>query len=300
MAGTAEVPVSGALEQAPAPPSEFRRVVRVFFGRKLAVIGFVFVVALIITAIFAPLIAPHDPYKMDLANNLAAPSAKYLLGTDELGRDILSRIIWGSRISLIVGISVVLLAGIVGEAAGLAAAYFGGWVYTIIMRIIDTLMAFPMMLLFLIVAAMLGGGLKNVIFALALGAVSVHARLMCGQALGVKQNDYILAGRAMGASNLRIMLRHIFPNSFPPLLVLITLELGTVILAEAALSFLGIGIAPPIPSWGGMVNEGRRYLLSNPMLAFAPGFAIMLVVFGFNMMGDGLRDALDPRLRGTL
>jgi peptide/nickel transport system permease protein len=287
------------LEAAPHV-SDFRRNVRVFFGRKLAVVGFVFIVVLIITAIFAPLLAPYDPYTMDLKHSLVLPSTSHLLGTDELGRDLLSRIIYGSRISLIIGIVAVGSASLVGQSLGLIAAHFGGTVFMIIMRVIDMLMAIPPMLLFIVIAGSLGGGMRNVILALGIGMIPVHCRLMCGQALSIKQNDYVLAGRAMGASDIRIMLRHIFPNSFPPLLVVITMELGTAILAEAALSFLGVGISPPIPAWGSMVNEGRRYLMSNPITAFAPGLAIMLVVFGFNMMGDGLRDALDPRLRGTL
>jgi ABC-type dipeptide/oligopeptide/nickel transport system permease subunit len=164
------------------------------------------------------------------------------------------------------------------------------------MRAIDSLMSIPPLLLFIIIAGSLGGGMRNVILALAIGMIPVHCRLMCGQALSIKQNDYVLAGRAVGASDLRVMLRHIFPNAFPPLLVVITMELGTAILAEASLSFLGVGIEPPTPAWGSMVNEGRSFLLKSPILSIAPGLAIMLVVFGFNMMGDGLRTLSIPDL----
>ncbi len=279
--------------------SELHRVIRVFFGRKLAVIGLALILLLIMTAIFAPFLTPYDPFKMDIANHMASPSRNHLLGTDELGRDLLTRIIYGSRVSLIIGIGAVGSATIVGQSLGLIAAYFGGAVFMVIMRAIDSLMSIPPLLLFIIIAGSLGGGMGNVILALAIGMIPVHCRLMCGQALSIKQNDYVLAGRATGASSLRIMLRHIFPNAFPPLLVIITMELGTAILAEASLSFLGVGITPPTPAWGSMVNGGRSYLLTAPIISIAPGLAIMLVVFGFNMMGDGLRDALDPRLRGT-
>ena len=280
--------------------SEFRRVIRVLFGRKLAVVGLVLIVLLIITAIFAPWLAPYPPNDIDMAQTLAKPSAEHWLGTDNLGRDVLSRIIYGARTSLIIAVGATAASVILGETLGLIAAQFGGIVFQIIMRIIDALMAVPMLLIALIMASLLGGGVKNVILALGVGMLSVHARMMCAQALSVKQNDYILAAKAMGISDMRMMLRHIFPNAFPALIVVITVGLGAVILAEAGLSFLGVGVMPPYPAWGGMISDGYKYILSNPALSFSPGVAIMLVVFGFNMMGDGLRDALDPRLRGLL
>jgi peptide/nickel transport system permease protein len=289
------------IEQPQTPQhSEFRRVIRVFLGRKLAVVGLVFIFLLIVTAIFAPWLAPYDPNKLDLGNQLAQPSRTHLLGTDTVGRDTLSRIIYGSRTSLTVGISAVAISAIIGELMGLIAAYYGGVVFAIIMRFTDALMSIPMLLNALIIASLLGGGVKNVIIALAVGGVAGQCRMMCGQALAIKHNDYIMAGRSTGVSDLRMIIRHIFPNAFPPLLVMITIALGSTILAEAGLSFLGIGIIPPTCAWGSMVNDGYKYLLTNPVLSFAPGIAIMLVVFGFNMMGDGLRDSLDPKLRGTL
>lgn len=295
---TGASPVTGELT---APyDSELRRVVKVFFQRKLAVIGLVFILLLIITAIFAPWLAPYDPYKMNMRAQLLQPSPEHLLGTDALGRDTLSRVIYGSRTSLIVGISAVFIAAVIGQTMGLAAANFGGLIYVLIMRFTDALMSIPMLLNALIIAGLLGGGLKNVIIALAVGGLSIHCRMMCGQAMAIKQNDYIMAGRSMGSSNIRLMLRHIFPNAFPPLLVVISIGLGTAILAEAALSFLGIGIIPPTCAWGSMINEGYKYLRTHPVLSIAPGLATMIVVFGFNMLGDGLRDSLDPRLRGTL
>lgn len=293
-------PIGESWEEAPPPYSEFKRMISVFFGRPLPVVGLICIVFLIVIAVFAPLIAPYDPYKMDILNKLEEPSREHLLGTDSLGRDTLSRIIYGTQISLTIGVTVVAVSTAVGLALGLIAAYFGGIVYNVIMRFIDALMAFPMILLALLVGSLLGGGMKNIIIALAIGSVSAPCRMMCGVALSVKQNEYILAARTMGLSNIRIMLAEILPNAFAPLLVTVTIGLGAVILAEAGLSFLGIGITPPTPAWGGMVNDGYKYLLSNPALAISPGVAIMIAVFGFNMIGDGLRDALDPRLRGVV
>jgi peptide/nickel transport system permease protein len=294
--------VEGTRVASGTPPkhSESKRIVRVFFGRKLAVVGLALIFILIFTAVFAPWVAPHDPYAMDLPNKLAQPNSAHWLGTDTLGRDMLSRIIFATRTSLMVGIGAVALSAIIGQLLGLIAGYFGSWIHAIIMRFIDTLMAIPALLNALIIAALLGGGLRNVIIALAVGMVSGHCRMMCAQAMSVKENDYILAAKTMGQSSRRIMLMHVFPNAFPPLLVMITIGLGSTILAEAGLSFLGLGIAPPIPAWGGMVSDGYKYLLTNPLLSIAPGAAIGLTVFGFNMMGDGLRDALDPKLRGVI
>lgn len=278
---------------------EFRRVVNVFLGRKLAVFGLAIIFALILTAILAPWLAPYDPYKMDMTQVLQQPSFQHLLGTDSVGRDNLSRVIYGARVSLIVAIGAIGMSAIIGEVLGIFAAYFGGAVFQIIMRLNDALMAVPMILIALIIASVLGGGLKNIIIALGIGMIPVQCRMMCGQAMTIQQNDYILAARSIGVGHLRMMLRHIFPNAFPSILIVITIGLGTTILAEAGLSFLGVGILPPEAAWGSMISDGYKFLLTNPMLSFAPGIAIMLVVFGFNMVGDGLRDALDPRLRGT-
>jgi peptide/nickel transport system permease protein len=280
--------------------SGFGRFRRVFFGRKIVVFGLVIIMILVIAAIFAPFIAPYDPYKTDMAHPLLQPSSTHLLGTDSLGRDTLSRVIFGARVSLIVGISAIALSGTIGITLGLIAGYFRGTIYAIIMRAMDTLMAIPMLVLVLVIASMLGGGLKNVVIALSIGSVAMYARIMCGQVLTVMENDYILASKSMGTPNLRIMLRHLLPNCFPPIIVIMTMQMGVMILAEAGLSFLGVGIAPPMPSWGAMVTDGYRYLLTNPVLSLAPGLAIMLVVFAYNMVGDGLRDAIDPRLRGSL
>jgi peptide/nickel transport system permease protein len=280
--------------------SSIRRFRRVFFGRKIVIFGLAVIAILLITAIFAPLLAPYNPDEQDMSQPLLQPNREHLLGTDPLGRDTLSRVIYGSRISLIVGIAVIAIAGVVGITLGLIAGYFGGIAYAGIMRAMDTLMAIPMMAMVLVISSMLGGGLKNVVVALSIGSVAGYARMMCGQVLSVRESDYILASRATGSSHWRIMLRHLLPNCFPPLIVIMTMQMGTVILAEAGLSFLGVGIKAPTAAWGAMVTDGYRYLLTNPVLSFAPGLAVMVVVFAYNMVGDGLRDALDPRLRGTL
>lgn len=280
--------------------SELRRFFKVFFNRGVVVFGMVIILVFIIAAIFAPWLAPYDPDKIDMNNALLQPGKAHWLGSDSLGRDTLSRTIYGTRISLEIGLIVVVLGSAAGMALGLIAGYFGGWMQAIVMRLVDTMMAFPMLVLALLITSLLGGGLNNVIMALAFAMVPAYARLMCGQVMSVKENDYILAGRSMGASHMRIMLRHLAPNCFPPLIVMMTMMLGTTILAEAGLSFLGIGVQPPVATWGNMVNDGRQYLLSNPILSFAPGLAIMLVVYAFNMVGDGLRDALDPQLRGVI
>lgn len=280
--------------------SEFRRFHRVFFSRGVVVFGIIVIIALIITAIFAPWMAPYDPYALDMSKTILQPCKEHLLGTDALGRDMLSRLIFGTRIALMVGVVAVGAAATIGMTMGLLAGYLGGWVSMIFMRLTDALMAFPMVLLALLIAGILGGGLKNVIVALAIGLTPSYARLMYGQVLSIRENDYVLAGRSMGANNVRIMLRHIFPNCMPPLIVQITMMIGMAILAEASLSFLGVGIKPPKAAWGTIVYEGYQYLRTNPTLSLIPGFAIMIVVFSFNMVGDGLRDALDPRLRGVL
>ena len=292
--------VEGAASENPRRPSDLRRILKVMFSRKLVLLGVIIVVLMVFVAVLAPWIAPYNPYATDLKQALQPMSPEHLLGTDALGRDLLSRLIFGSRTSLIVGIVSIAIAASVGMTLGMLAGFFGGKVNMIIMRLIDSLMAFPMILLALVIASVLGGGLVNVMIAIGIALTSVYARLMCGQVLSIKELDYITATRAAGGNSLFIMVHHIFPNCFPPLIVLVTMQMGSAILAEAGLSYLGIGIAPPGAAWGAMVNDGYKYLLKIPMLSFAPGVAIMLVVFAFNMMGDGLRDALDPRLRGLL
>ena len=278
----------------------WQRFLRVFLGRKVVIFGAVIIVILILVALTADWITPYDPYQQNLRDALKQPSGAHLLGTDALGRDTLSRIIYGTRTSLAVGINSVGLAALIGMALGLIAGYLGGWISTLIMRCVDALMAIPPLMLALSIGAALGGGLTNVIISLGISLIPTYVRLMRGQVLAVKQADYIKASEVSGASDLTTMLVHVFPNCLSPLIVLITLNLGVAIIAEAGLSFVGLGITPPGAAWGSMVNDGYRYLMTNPILSFAPGFCVMLVVLAFNLVGDGLRDALDPRLRGTL
>ncbi|MBN1368194.1 MAG: ABC transporter permease [Dehalococcoidales bacterium] len=286
--------------ETPVRISEWRRFRRVFFERKIVIFGFAVLLLMVLTAIFAPLLAPYDPYEPDMGASLVQPNGEHLLGTDLLGRDTLSRLIYGSRTALAVGFITVALGGIIGIMLGIIAGYAGGAVNMIIMRILDAFMCFPMLLLALVIAAVLGSGLENIIIAMSVAVIPGYARVTHGLTLSIKESDYIMAQRTMGSSSIRIMLRHILPNAIPSLLVLVTMQLGTVILAEAGLSFLGIGIDPPGAAWGAMVSDGYSYLTRNPALWLAPGVAIALVVFAFNIVGDSLRDALDPRLRGLL
>ncbi len=292
--------VAAEITETPVRVNEVRRFTRLFLGRGVVAFGVVIVLLLIFIAIFSPLIAPYDPYETSLRETLLPPSGQHLLGTDTLGRDILTRIMYGTRTSLMIGMVAIFVSGIIGSTLGLLAGYLGKWAFTIIMRLMDALMAFPMIILALIVASMLGSGIMNVIIALTVGLIPGYTRLMCGQVLSTKENDYILAEHSLGADKYRIMLRHILPNSFQPVIVYMTMMLGQTILAEAGLSFLGIGVESPIPAWGSMISEGRDFLLMAPLLSFAPGFVLMLAVFSFAMVGDGLRDALDPKLRGIL
>jgi peptide/nickel transport system permease protein len=287
-------------QEVPPRVSEWRRFRRVFLSRGVVAFGLIVLIILFAVAIFAPWLAPYDPYEIATGKSFEQPNSKHLLGTDIIGRDTLSRLIYGSRTALMVGFISVTVASIFGVTFGVIAGYIGGFTNAIIMRTMDALLCFPMLLLALVVSAVLGGGIQNVIIALSVATIPGYARVTCGVTMSVRENDYILAQQSIGSSDARTMLRHVLPNAFPPLIVLITMQLGALILAEAGLSFLGIGIEPPGAAWGAMVNDGYQYLLRSPVLSFAPCIAIMLVVFAFNMVGDGLRDALDPRLRGLL
>jgi ABC-type dipeptide/oligopeptide/nickel transport system permease subunit len=280
--------------------NELRRFVRVLLSRGVVLFGVIAIVVFLLAAIFAPAIAPYDPYDQILDDVLQQPNNKHVLGTDSLGRDTLSRIIFGTRITFFVGVGTVIIAASLGTVIGLIAGYFGGWVFAIIMRCTDGIMAIPPLMLALVVATLLGTGVRGVMIAVSFALLPGYIRLICGQVLSVRENEYVMAAHSVGVGKIGIMFRHILPNCLSPLIVQMTMMMGLAILTEASLSFLGLGIKPPSAAWGSMVYDGYKYLVMRPVLSIAPGLAIMLVVFAFNMLGDGLRDALDPRLRGTL
>ncbi len=262
---------------------------------RLALVGVVVTTVFVVVALFAPLIAPYSPSAQNLAEDLRPSSPAHLLGQDKLGRDILSRVIYGSRISLQVGFLAVGVSLVIGLAVGGVAGYLGGWVDDIVMRGVDILLAFPGILLAVAASAVLGPSLRNVILALSLIGWTGYARLVRGEVLSLKEREFVKAAEALGASRARILARHILPLVIAPLLVQATFGMAGVIVAEASLSFLGLGVQPPTPSWGAMLNEGRPFLLVAPHLALYPGLAIMLTVLGLNFLGDGLRDLLDVR-----
>jgi peptide/nickel transport system permease protein len=280
--------------------NEFRRFIRVFLGRPVVIVGSIFILVFIICAAVPQLLTHYDPVKQTLSQTLLPPSSEHWLGTDALGRDLFTRVIFGARTAMIIAFSAIAFAVIIGSILGLIAGYTGGLTNSVIMRFIDAMMAFPGILLALTIVSVLGGGILTVIIALGVQSITGYARVVCAQAMSLRENDYVLAARTLGATKKRIMFLHILPNAIAPLIVMSTISVGMTILAEAGLSYLGIGITEPTIAWGSLVNVGQKYLLLHPLLSIAPGIAIMLVVFGFNMVGDGLRDALDPRLRGTL
>ena len=267
------------------------------FKNKLTVIWFIIVLAFIFVALLAPYLAPYNVYTQDLNNRLIPPEKGHIMGFDDLGRDILSRVIYGSRISLRVGIFTVTISTIFGIFIGSIAGYFGGRVDETIMRVIDILLAFPGILLAIAIISILGPGLNNVIIALCLVGWVTYARLVRGQILSIKENEYVLAVKALGASTPRILVFHIIPNIISPVMIQATLGIAGAIVGEASLSFLGLGTQAPTPSWGSMLNDGRRFILNAPHMTTFPGIAIMLVVMGFNFLGDGLRDILDPKMK---
>lgn len=265
--------------------------------RKNAAVGLTLVGTFVFVAIFAPIIAPHDPFTQTLANRLQPPSQEHWLGTDNLGRDLLSRIIWGSRVSLLVGLSAVAIGAFIGISLGLVSGFFGGRIDSILMRLVDIAMAFPTILLAIAVVAFFGRGSFNLILAIGISNIPEFTRLTRGEVLRLRNLDFVAAGRALGASSLRLMGRHILPNLVAMMIILTTLRVSVAILAESSLSFLGLGIPAPTPSWGVMLSEGQRALILAPWMSIAPGFGIALLVLGFNLLGDGLRDVLDPRTR---
>ncbi len=263
----------------------------------LVIFGLAVVLTVVFLAAFAPYIAPYDPNEIHFDAVTTPPSSSYLLGTDDMGRDILSRIIYGSRIDLLVGLLTILGAVAIGLPLGAIAAYRGGWTDEIVMRITDMFLSFPSLVLAMALAAALGPGLIHAMEAMLITWWPWYTRLIRGQILSIKENTYVEAAKALGANDLRVIMRHVLPNSFAPVIVQGTMDIGNAILTAAALSFIGLGAQPPQPEWGAMITIGRNYIQQYWWMATFPGLAILLTVLGFNLFGDGLRDSLDPRLR---
>jgi peptide/nickel transport system permease protein len=270
-----------------------------FRRNRLALVGLVLVVVLALSALLAPWLAPYDPARQSLIEKRARPGAKYVLGADEFGRDILSRVIYGSRVALLVGVLSATIAVVGGLVLGMLAGFSGGWLDSLMMRGIEILLAFPYLLLALAIVAALGPGSLNTTIAVGIWGVPAVTRIVRGSVLALRETEYVGAARALGAPMWALLSRHILPNILPSLIVYATLFMANAILLEAALSFLGLGVQPPTASWGLMVSTGRDVLLVAPHVATVPGIAIMVAVLAFNLVGDGLRDALDPRIRGT-
>lgn len=287
------------LAAAAAPRGALAGLLRAVVRHRLAAVGLVIIAALFLVAVSAPLIAPYSPYDQDLYNVLSGPSAQHWLGTDNLGRDLVSRVIYGSQVSLFVGIASMLVAAAIGIAIGLFAGFSGGIVDAIIMRITDAFLCFPPLIFILAMSAALGPGLHNLIFSFALFGWTGFARITRGQVLLVRELPYVEAARSIGVPPLRIMRRYVLPNALAPNIVAATITVGSAILIESGLSFLGLGVQPPTASWGQALQVGFTYLQRVPLFSIAPGLMIALAVVAFNFVGDGLRDALDPRLKGA-
>ena len=283
-------PPAVARELSPA-----RRALLRLMRRRGAMLGLAIVLMFVVIAFLAPVIAPQDPLQTSWSAVRKAPSAEYLFGTDEIGRDVLSRVIWGARASLLAGLVSVSIAMALGVPIGLLAGYIGGWVDGAISRFTDAMLAVPFLILAIALAAFLGPSLTNAMIAIGVSATPIFIRLTRGQVLSVKVEDFVEAARAVGNPQWRIALRHILPNILPPLIVQATLAIASAIIAEASLSFLGLGQQPPAPSWGSMLNTAKNYVDNAPLMAVWPGVSIFLLVLSFNLLGDGLRDALDPK-----
>lgn len=290
---TTDLATPEVLEEA----SFLRDTVRAFRRNRMAMTGLVFVLFLIFCAIFAPWISPHDPYRVALDEQLLPPSTTYWLGTDNFGRDVLTRILYGARISLVVGIVPSLISLVIGTFMGILSGYLGGRIDFGVMRLADMMIAFPSLLLAMVVMYTLGANLLNIFLALALVGWASVARVVRAQTLALREKEFVEAARANGTSRGRIMFDHIFPNVVPTLIVLFSLSIPEAIMWESSLSFLGVGVQPPEASWGLLVAKGKEYMFQNPSVAISPGIAILLTVLAFNFIGDGLRDALDPSMK---
>lgn len=286
------------IKSLPKKGIHFREIFYFLTQSKSVLIGGLFVLAVLICAIFAPLISTHDPYEMEMSKRLLAPMVDgHILGTDQYGRDLLTRIIYGTRVSLQVGLTSVAIAMIIGVTLGLISGYYGGWIDTIIMRIVDIFLSFPVLLLAIALVAALGPGIENVILALGFVYWTSYARIVRANVLEIKEEEYIQAAKTIGSNDLRIILLNILPNCIAPIVVVATLGLGTAIVSEATLSFLGLGIQPPESSWGWTLAFGMKFIREAPHLSIYPGLAIMVTVLGFNLLGDGIRDLTDSKLK---
>jgi peptide/nickel transport system permease protein len=298
MSQTTHAEASGLLATRKRKPA-WRQIFRVLSRNKLVLAGITIAAVMLFAAIFAGFIAPYDPIAQKVSDSLHSPSLQYWFGTDRFGRDVLSRTIYGSRISMWVGFASVSLAVSVGTLLGLVSGYFGGWVDNVISRVMDVFFSFPAMLLAIAVAAMLGPGMNNALLAIAIVYSPLFSRVVRGSVLAERNKEYIEAARGMGASNRRVVGLHLLPNVLSPIIVQGSVTLSHAILMESYVSFLGLGTQPPEASWGSMLNEGRAFLEAAPWISIFPGVAVMLAVLAFNLLGDGLRDVLDPRLRSV-
>lgn len=285
------------------PPVDRGRLLRSVRRSRMAVVGTIVLLLVVLVALAGPVLVPQDPVAQNLASALKPPawedggSWAHILGTDQFGRDILARLVHGARISLIAAILAAALGGVVGVLLGLVSGYYGRWADNVVMRLVDLQLAFPLILLALAMVAVLGPSLKNLVIAMAITGWTTYARMVRATVLSLAKREFVEAALSIGARDWTIMLRHILPNTLAPILVVFTLEMARLVLMEASLSFLGLGVPPPTPTWGRMLSEGRDYMTVAPWVVFFPGVAIMLLVLGINFLGDGLRDALDPRLR---
>lgn len=283
--------------EGPQLVSQRQRAIRTFVKNRPAVVGLVLIILITLVAIFAPFIAPHDPLDQSVRDRLAPPSWEYPLGRDDKGRDILSRVIFGTRIALMVGVFSVVLGGVLGTLIGVTAGYFGGKVETILMRITDILLAFPDLITGLLVLAVLGPGLEKMILAIGITIAPRFARIAYGPTLAIKEKEFVDAAKALGAKSSRLLRLHVLPNISGDLMVFASLWTASAIRLEASLSFVGLGVQPPTPTWGQMIREGTLYLADRPLYSLGPGVALLVTVLAFNLIGDGFRDVLDPKAR---
>lgn len=290
--------VHNALPTAPRRWPWLHNTVKAFNANKTSWLGLVIFLLVTLLALLAPWISPHDPLEQNVFAKLKAPFENYYLGTDYYGRDILSRLLYGAQISLVIGIASTVLALVLGSMIGILAGWYGGRFDIIVMQTMDMLLAFPSLILGLILVAMLGPSMTNIILAIALTSIPSFARIARAPTISVKQREFIDAGRALGFSDARLMAGHVLPNIFPEILVMGSMWLANAIRTEASLAFIGLGVKPPIPTWGGMIREGFENILDSYWLVLSPSIAILVVVFGLNILGDGLRDAIDPKLKG--